>query len=193
MIAADGRTNPAESFAEGLSAVEKDNIGIEGMTPAQIQALEAAVKRFVQGREAEVVAEVEETIRKETESVIAERDQRIAEVETELAVSRAKIKEVVSDEKSSILEKAKVFLRPGTEVEYTRLESTLISEFKGWGAGTEFRLENGQIWRVTEGKYWSPLEPAGKKVSIYPGALGSFFIEIEGVKPTPRVMNVRGR
>ena len=96
-------------------------------------------------------------------------------------------------EKTSILQKAKVLLTPGTEIEYARLESTLVNEFKGWSAGTEFRLDNGQIWRVTESSYWSPREPAGKKVSVYPGALGSFFMEIEGVKPTPRVMNVKGR
>ena len=91
------------------------------------------------------------------------------------------------DDDTSLLERARVLLTPGTKIEFATVNSTMIDEFKGWNEGTIFRLENGQNWRVTSGKYWSPREAAGKAVSIEPGSFGSFHIRIEGIKPTPKV------
>ncbi|MGP1666166.1 MAG: hypothetical protein ACTS5I_09725, partial [Rhodanobacter sp.] len=86
----------------------------------------------------------------------------------------------------SLLARAKVLLSPGTEIEYARVESTLTEPFKGWKSGMLFRLANGQTWRVTEGDYWAPAEPAGKAVAIEPGTFGSFFLKFKGISKRAR-------
>lgn len=123
---------------------------------------------------------------KKTEMALAAAQAELAVKEQEVAAKEQEIAAAKANE-SSLLERAKVLLTPGTKIEFATVNSTLADEFKGWNVGTLFRLENGQTWRVSSGKYWSPLEPAGKAVSIEPGSFGSFYMRLEGMKPTPKV------
>ena len=80
----------------------------------------------------------------------------------------------------SILNRVKVMLTPGTQVEYTTLDATLVPPFHGWQKGTVFTLSNGQRWMASDNdSYWAPLTNQPLHVRIVPGALGSFFMEIE--------------
>jgi len=82
---------------------------------------------------------------------------------------------------------AKVLLKPGTEIEYVKVETRLVGDFQGWKVGTIFALENGQRWRVIESSYSTGPEAGPHKVTIVPGVLGSFFLQIEGVRSRPKV------
>ncbi|MCF3651191.1 hypothetical protein [Synoicihabitans lomoniglobus] len=166
---------PPHDFSAGLTRAERDAIGLASLSEAQIAALEAAVERYVAGRSEVAVAAA------------------TAEVRSEVSAAKAVWGDSGENDNTGFLERAKVLLLPGTKIEYAALSSRLKNEFRGWKPGTEFVLENGQIWRVTEGKYWSPQEDAGKAVTINPGAFGGFFIAIEGVRQTPKVMLVEGR
>ena len=191
LVAAD-RT---DSFVDALGANERAAIGIDSMTPAQIAALEAAVQRYSSGRKEEAVAAAKESVRIEMSDAIDAKEKELASAKMQLAETEKRLQANETDEakpKRSLLDRAAVLLRPGTRIEYTKLESHLAKPFRGWSPGTVFELENGQAWSVVEGTYWSPLEPAGKAVTIEPGSFGSFFIRIEGVKPTPRVVLVGG-
>lgn len=157
---------PQASFLQSLSAAERQAIGIDAMSPAQLTALEAAVERY-RNREVE----------KSTEVAVA------AAVET---VRAEQAKAEPEEAGPSLLERAKVLLSPGTEIEYARVETTLTEPFKGWKKGQLFRLANGQTWRVVEGNYWAAAEPAGKAVSIEPGTFGSFFLKFEGISKRAR-------
>ena len=42
----------------------------------------------------------------------------------------------------SVIERAKVILSPGTQIEYTAADSTLAGSFRGWNKGTIFTLEH---------------------------------------------------
>lgn len=70
------------------------------------------------------------------------------------------------------------------------IESTIPGRFDGWEPNTRLTLANGQVWQISDGSrgvYWldSP------KVRIRKGALGSFFLEIEGQNQSPRVRRVQ--
>ena len=69
------------------------------------------------------------------------------------------------------------------------IESRVDGHFAGWYPGTRIRLENGQVWQVTDGtsRFADVDRP---KVTVKRGALGSFFLDIEGVNPAPRVRRV---
>jgi hypothetical protein len=183
-------------FVTGLSPEERAAIGLDALTPEQRAALESAVERYVAGRSETLAAETtsdvrsslaaEEEKRRQAEAALAAAQAELALKEQEVA---AKEQEIVAarENESSLLERAKVLLTPGTQIEYATVNSTLRDEFKGWNEGTIFRLENGQNWRVSSGEYWSPREAAGKAVAIEPGAFGSFHMRIEGIRPTPKV------
>lgn len=69
------------------------------------------------------------------------------------------------------------------------IESRVVGHFEGWFPGTRIRLENGQVWQVTDGtSRFADLDRP--KVTVKRGALGSYFLDIEGVNPAPRVRRV---
>lgn len=154
---------PTGTFLESLDETVRREIGVDAMTAAQRAALEAAIDRYL-GRE----------VKKSTEVAVA------------AAVEAVRAEQPRDEARGSFLQRAKVLLTPGTEIEYARTESTVTEPFKGWKPGTLFRLANGQTWRVTEGNYWAPLEPAGKGVAIEPGAFGSFFLKFDGISKRAR-------
>lgn len=86
--------------------------------------------------------------------------------------------------------KAKVVLASGTAVEYAAVKSRIVGEFNGWEARTVFGLENGQRWQVASGSTYAGPPVAGPAVEITPGALGTFWMKIEGVRIRVKVIPV---
>lgn len=75
---------------------------------------------------------------------------------------------------------SRVRLTPGTQIDYETVETQLVEPFRGYVPGDVLTLANGQRWKVVEGRYWAPAKAAhARKVSIRPGMLGGFFLEIE--------------
>jgi len=70
------------------------------------------------------------------------------------------------------------------------LETRIDGHFAGWYAGSRIELANGQVWQVTDGtsRFADVDSP---KVTVRRGALGSFFLDIDGVNPAPRVKRVK--
>ncbi|NGZ87127.1 hypothetical protein [Duganella aceris] len=75
--------------------------------------------------------------------------------------------------------------------EPTGLESTLVGRIDGWSPGTQFRLANGQVWRVADESSGSVNEVENPKVKITRNAVGTMFLEIEGTNQAPRVRRVQ--
>src|SRR6185369_7588520 len=69
------------------------------------------------------------------------------------------------------------------------IESNIPGHFDGWYANSRIRLANGQVWQVTDGtsRFADLQDP---RVTVRRGALGSFFLDIDGVKPSPRVRRI---
>ncbi len=188
----------AEDFIAGLSESERQAIGLNTMSAAQQAALERAVERYVAGRSEEAVVEATAEVRTELVGEINEREEQLAAAEQKLADVKAELERKTEEvevaaagEDTSLLQRARVLLTPGTKIEFATIHSRLTEPFRGWSDGTLFKLENGQVWQVSGGKkYWAPREEAGKAVSIEPGSFGSFFMRLEGVKSTPKVVLV---
>lgn len=178
---------PPGSFVEQLTPMERTQIGVEAMTPGEVVALNAAVQRFLAAKREVVVRATESEVRDGPFEEIARRDAMLAQAKRELVETKSAVQVTEAEAKESFLGRAKVLLRPGTKVEYARIDTHLVDPFSGWRKGTRFRLANGNVWQATEGEYWSPSRPAGLKAAIVPGLSGSFFLEIEGVGRRTRV------
>lgn len=71
------------------------------------------------------------------------------------------------------------------------IESTLLGTIDGWGAGTIFRLQNGQTWRVADDSSGSIPEKQNPKIKITRNSFGTLFLEIEGTNQAPRVRRLQ--
>ena len=72
----------------------------------------------------------------------------------------------------------------------TPVSSSLKGEFRGWQNGTVFELENRQRWRVTDSDFQATRLLANPKVTINPGAFGSWYMLVEGTSVKAKVKRV---
>ncbi|PTX91717.1 hypothetical protein [Opitutus sp. ER46] len=169
---------PAESFAAA---------GLGKLSAAELARLDALVQQYKSGALAAAQRELEAAQARAAEARQAQADAEARAAAAQAQAQAQAAQKAEGEKKPGLIERAKVLLRPGTQIEYTTLESRLATEFLGWRRNTIFTLENGQRWRVTgDTTYVTPPMPA-PNVKIVPGALGTFWIVIEGVRQRARV------
>lgn len=71
------------------------------------------------------------------------------------------------------------------------IESTVVGKIEGWGPTTQFKLANGQVWRVVDGSSEWFIERTNPKVVLTRNAIGTVFFEVDGAKQPPRVRRVQ--
>lgn len=200
----------ADDFLKTLSPEELTATGLQKLTPAELARLAAVVERYKTGEVAVVQQRVEE-VRQAAEQKVAVVQQAAAqqvavvqqEAASKIAAAEAKAKQAETkaaevpmaapaDKKpgwlKALITLDKVAKEPDSN---DAVETRFAGDFKGWRRGTVFNLANGQRWQADSSEdYVTPPAPA-PKVKIYPGMLGTFWMEIEGVKPRVRVKPIR--
>lgn len=71
------------------------------------------------------------------------------------------------------------------------ISSNIIGEFKGFGGGTIFKLENGQIWQVESGELGGIKAMTNPKVTIRPGLIGGWRLQVEGYNSVAKVKRIQ--
>jgi hypothetical protein len=156
-----------DSFTGALSPADFQAAGLGKLTPAELAKLDLLVRGQQSGAVAKATAE---TTQKVTTTV------------------RAQVQAEDRKQSAGLLDKMKVMLKPGTEIEYSTLDSTLaaIHEISFGKGGAVFTLANGQMWRTDDDDDWPSLTGKPVHVRIIPGSMGSFFMDIQG-SGRPRV------
>lgn len=108
-----------------------------------------------------------------------------ASADAPLAVRVVPAKPAPTPEQSFGLENVR---RPDTP---RQIESTLTGDFEGWGPSTQFRLANGQVWKVVDGSSASLDRASKPKVRIVRNMFGTTFIEFEGTNNSAKVRRVQ--
>lgn len=70
------------------------------------------------------------------------------------------------------------------------IESRIEGSFEGWRRNQALSLANGQVWRIVEDSR-AVYDLQSPRVTIRRGALGAFYLDIEGVYQTLRVQRER--
>ena len=70
------------------------------------------------------------------------------------------------------------------------ISSNIIGEFKGFGGGTILKLENGQNWQVTDGELRGIKTMTNPKVTIRPGLLGGWRLQVDGYNAVAKVRRI---
>jgi hypothetical protein len=189
----------ADDFLKTLTPEELTATGLQKLTPAELARLAAVVERYKTGEVAVVQQRVEEVrqaaeqkvavVQQEAASKIAAAEAKMKQAETKTAVAPPA---PAADKKpgwlKALITLDKVAKEPDSN---DAVETRFAGDFKGWRRGTVFNLANGQRWQADSSEdYVTPPAPA-PKVRIYPGMLGTFWMEIEGVRPRVRVKPIR--
>jgi hypothetical protein len=175
----------AQDFTKTMTPEERRAAGLERLTPEELARLKAAVERYKSGE----VTAVAQAAEQKVEAVKQDAEKRVAAAEARVKAAPPQ----PSERSGPSWLRALVTLQKAEEQPDAQeaLESRIAGDFKGWRRGTMFDLENGQRWQHVDGEdYVTPPTPS-PRVTIKPGAFGTFWMQIEGVKPRVRVKPVR--
>ena len=165
-------------FTKSLTPSERAEAGLAKLTPVELAKLVAVVEHYKRGE----VAVVQN------------------QAATKIAVAEAKVKEAESKVASSTEDKSKPsWLRALITLKQTgenpkesdAFTSRIDGKFSGWSGRTFFKLANGQVWQQQGGGDYVGSKMDSPAVKIYPGAIGSFWMEVEDVNPRVRVKLVK--
>ena len=70
------------------------------------------------------------------------------------------------------------------------IHSNIVGAFGGWGPRQQFKLANGQVWRVVDDSQESLAPINNPKVSVVRNLFGTLFLQIEGTNHSPKVRRV---
>ena len=71
------------------------------------------------------------------------------------------------------------------------ISSSISGEFRGWSQGSRFTLDNGQVWQVADSTARLRVKIEDPKVIIEPGALGAWFMKVEGYNARAAVKRLK--
>ena len=70
------------------------------------------------------------------------------------------------------------------------IESRIPGNFEGWSARSNIKLANGQVWQISDNSSRAHYID-NPTVRVRRGALGAFYLEIQGTNISPRVKRVQ--
>lgn len=71
------------------------------------------------------------------------------------------------------------------------IESNLQGEFRGFGQGRRYVLQNGQEWEQIDATHYSGGRKDAPGVSMRPGVMGAWYMKVEGVNVQPKVRRTK--
>jgi hypothetical protein len=95
-----------------------------------------------------------------------------------------------SQSSPSALDTAALSFGLGRQPQVEWIESVIPGVFRGWQAGVSIDLANGQRWQIADNSSASVYR-IDAKVRIRRGLLGAFYLEVEGLNHSPRVIRLK--
>lgn len=97
------------------------------------------------------------------------------------------LNQLLRNEQATIAAQAQTGHERRSEEARTAINSSIRGEFRGWQNGTVFELENGQLWRVIDNDFQALRPLTNPKITINPGAFGSWYMLVEGTSVKAKV------
>ncbi len=71
------------------------------------------------------------------------------------------------------------------------ITGVLQGEFRGFGKGRVYVLDNGQEWEQTDATTLAGVRKSSPRVSIKPGVMGVWYMKVDGVNTQPKVRRTK--
>lgn len=164
---------PAAGIEQGLAPAQLHAAGLDTLTPAQLQALNA----LIDARTAQSVAAArasDPAFAKDADAVPVGAGAPHAAPSTTRAAGQG-----APDMGGS-------FIGLNDKPIHSRLKGSISS----WEPGTEFVLENGQVWKVLKGFYRIRKPMQSPDIVVVPGVAGRWFLQVDEDFPKARVYRI---
>jgi hypothetical protein len=192
VVAAEGE------FVKNLRPDDVRAAGLGKLSADELAHLEKLVQQFKSGvvvevqqqAEAKVVA-VQQKAAETVRAVEQAAQQKIAAAEARATEKEKAVAAAPANKQPSWFTALLTLSKAGDKpAEAQPLESRLVGEFTGWSGRTVFKLEDGTRWTQQNARDRYEYYPAlkGPKVKIVPAAFGGFWLRIDGVNLSVRVV-----
>jgi hypothetical protein len=163
---------PLAPFSQTLTLDQKQHLGLAGLSPGQLAALDAAVAAYTRGETTAAVQQAVKQVEQQSDQKVQQAQQKAAET----AVAEYKKKQ----DPGVIARTLDAFKPREQAAKAPEFKSHVMGEFRGWSGGTYFPLENGQVWRQvgTEDVEMPPVQNA--EVEIYQSGSGYWRLRYHG-------------
>lgn len=112
-------------------------------------------------------------------------DRRVQQ-QASVAVAAA-VEQAREEGRKEVVEKNRGFFHFGSE---EPIEASLAGEFTGFGSRKRYTLDNGQVWEQTDATSMAGVRKANPRVRIKPGALGVWWLRVDGYNTQAKVQRV---
>ncbi|HKB92146.1 MAG TPA: hypothetical protein VKC60_16635 [Opitutaceae bacterium] len=148
-----------ERFTDRLTPDQLKAAGLDKLTPEQLAALDDLVKQ-----------DREEGLRKAKD---------VTRQEVREEVKAAVRQEVQQEIKQQAKSEAKAEIEAAKKAE-NQIEGKIVGDFRGWAGRTLFELENGQVWRQTDGESYVMPPIKGAEIIIKRSTTGGWRLYLKG-------------
>ncbi len=111
---------------------------------------------------------------------------RRVEQETTAAVAAA-TEQAREEGRKAVVEENRGFFHFGSN---EPINASIEGEFTGFSQGKRYRLDNGQVWQQTDSARLSGVRRTNPAVTIRPGALGAWWLKIDGYNTQAKVQRI---
>lgn len=159
-----------EGFTKSVPPADLAAAGLTKLTVGELAKLDQLVQDYKSG-----------TVEAARREAAAAAEARVVKAEAEAQETKAAAAPVKKAD-GGLWEKARVLVTPGTNVEYSTIESRLARDFTGWEPDQIFTLENGQRWKVDHyADEYVTSRVEHPPVQIAPGSMGGFWLKFPGL------------
>ncbi len=71
------------------------------------------------------------------------------------------------------------------------IQATLEGEFRGFGKGRQYTLDNGQVWEQTDDAMVAGVRKQTPQVRITPGLMNVWYLQVDGVNTRAKVRRTK--
>lgn len=159
-LAAHAATPDYVAIEQQLSAQEQQETGLDTLSPAQLKRLNELLRDKAQARAAAATV---------TGAAVAGTD---------------------PDDLGTAASSPNGARTVPMDLEIRTIRSRLRGRVEGWAPGTEFRLENGQTWKVLKGEIKLREAMESPEILVVPGLAGRWFLQVNEDYPKARVYRI---
>lgn len=172
---------PYVAVEQRLTAEQRKATGIDTLSPQQL----ALLNRLLSEDRAEAVQAASQAATQAAQ----------VEAQTEAAQVAAATAATAATAAAASTAAATDTQRDPDPSRYLGLEQeTITSRVKGtvsgWAPGTEFALENGQVWKVLKGSRTLDEPMESPEILVVPGMAGRWFLQVQEDLPKARVYRI---
>lgn len=158
------------------------------VSPVAAQSLRIETEMSAAERSATGIERLTETERAALSAWLARRDAQTGRSPPDVADVDARVAEAREAGRREALADAQGIRTPQSR---EPVESTLPGAFQGFASGRVFTLANGQVWKQTDSTSLAGARGQDVGVRIRPGALGVWWMQVDGYNRQAKVERVR--